>query len=465
MNPNKDYYDKITSATLSPQPSIQYQTPQEPPIYPISGLNQQMEQTMQLTQPEQQAQDIGSQLAALNQQLVGESTARAEAEKEQGIPLLTQTQNDLSSRLKALQNEALAIPMQLQQDSVGRGRTAQGLQPIQTAALRNNAIQALSVNSLLEASRGNLATAIDMVDRAVAQRFDPIREQIAAKSKNLEIILNSPAYSLAEKKRAYAQQEIQNAKQRAIEDQSANMKEIHNIAIMAQGNGADRDTVQRILSSRNPDDALLAANAFMQDPRLQLQLQQLRQNLYYDRLEREAALHPPTPGGPAPLGPITDQSAHDLSGVLASNKVGATTKTLIGTILGVLNAAEDMAKSSNGGQFPGISPLNVAIDYLPFRNALRQKGGTENLGYINGINLKIQQWASGAALTEAQTEQVARMTPNKNDTDANVRIKLNNLANFMQQQIKGALQAEGVQYEPSKIDYFSQPQTLEDIFK
>ena len=175
-----------------------------------------------MTQPEQQAQDLTSRLQSLNEALVGQSQYQAEQEQKFGIGELQKTQNDLSSQLKGLQNEALAIPISIQQDFQGRGATAGGVQPIQTARLRENAIRALSVSSLLEASRGNLALAIQQVDRAVSQKFDPIKEQIAVKMANLDLILKSPAYSLADKNRAERQKTIQDKKARDVARQESN---------------------------------------------------------------------------------------------------------------------------------------------------------------------------------------------------------------------------------------------------
>jgi len=237
VNPNKQWQENpnsITSASITSTPAIPYVTPKETPIFPVASINPV--DAMQQTVPEAQAQDANSMLQSLNKQLIGESTYRAEQERAQGIVEKQQSVNDLSSRLKALQNEALAIPLQLQQQAQGRGITAAGLQPHQTAALRNNAIQALSVNSLLEASRGNLTTAMDMADRAVKQRFDPIREQIAATQKNLQLIMESPAYSLADKKRAAQQQQLQEDRKRMLDNQEEDNKAAQAMAAAATKN-------------------------------------------------------------------------------------------------------------------------------------------------------------------------------------------------------------------------------------
>src|SRR3990167_728131 len=152
------------------------------------------------------------QLQAINESLLGKPAYQTEQEKIHGIPELEKAQTDLSSRLKALQNEALAIPLQLQEQFAGRGVTVGGLAPIQAGALRQNAIQSLGVSALLEASRGNITLAQDQVARAVNAKYDPLGAEQKAKLANLDLIVKDPATTLADKNRAIALQTIENKK-------------------------------------------------------------------------------------------------------------------------------------------------------------------------------------------------------------------------------------------------------------
>jgi hypothetical protein len=247
----------LSADSLTPQIPFNVAPVNNIPFYPVAGLDATPPLTM--TGPEQQSQDIINQIMALNTENTGQAAFQTQQETAQGIPELQKTQTDLSARLKALQNEALAIPMQLQQEATGRGITGGGLQPIQTAALRNNAIQALGISSLLEASRGNLTLAQDMVDRAVSQKFDPIKEQIAAKTANLNLIINSPAYSLADKNRAQAQLDIQNKKKADADTAAALMKDINAIAIEASKSGATPDVLNSIMSAKSLSEAIFYA--------------------------------------------------------------------------------------------------------------------------------------------------------------------------------------------------------------
>jgi hypothetical protein len=116
-------------------------------------------------------------------------------------------QNDvitgLNSQLTGLINESKAIPLQIQQNAQAGGAnvTKGGLAPIQTAQLRNNAIQALSVSSLIDASRGALDVAMKKVDRALEAKYGPLEEANKARLANLDLLSKDPALTREEKAR------------------------------------------------------------------------------------------------------------------------------------------------------------------------------------------------------------------------------------------------------------------------
>lgn len=164
--------------------------------------------------------------------------------------------------------------------------------------------------------------------------------------------------------------------------------------------------------------------------------------------------------------------ATTIASIAKHNKLSATTQAAISPILGVIDAAKTMADLNPNGSFGGINPANTIFDVkipftdigLPGREAFRSNAGIQNLNYINGINLKVQQWASGASLTTQQTKQVEKMVPQPDDTDANVQQKLSNLVNFMQQQIKSTLATNGVVYTPTTVDLFAGSKGLDQLF-
>ena len=218
----------IDSTALQPTPSLDFIQPESTQTYTAGEPPE-----LQLTKPEEEAQAGISEIQKLTQQLTGESTFRAEEEKTRGLEGLEKTQLDLSNQLKALAAEEKAIPIQLQQESEGRGITKGGLAPIQAGRLRENAIRALGVSSLLSASQGNLALAQQQIDRAVSNRFDPLKAERAAKIENLNLLIQSPAYSLADKNRAQKQLAFQQKQQRELGKQEDNAKIAQTMAAAA----------------------------------------------------------------------------------------------------------------------------------------------------------------------------------------------------------------------------------------
>lgn len=231
---------------------------------PTTPVNlQEITTPMEATTQETQQSDISQQLQDLNNKYLGKSAFTTQQETTQGIPDLIKTQNDLTSQYNTIKNEALQIPLQMQQQATGRGITAGGLAPLETARTRTNAIQALGINSLLESSKGNLATAQTLVDKAVKAKYDPITEQIDALTANLKLIKDDPATSLADKNRATAQLDIQEAKKAQIAKEKEDQTNIYNTANEAAKNGADALTLQKIQNTKTPMEALQYASTYL----------------------------------------------------------------------------------------------------------------------------------------------------------------------------------------------------------
>ena len=252
----------ITSETLNPQVPTNFITPDPTLTYPTSALNSDIPE-LQATDQETKDSSLTQQLMDLNNSLTGEQAFRTEQETRQGLPDLFKTQTELASRVTALKNEALAIPLQLQQESIGRGITAGGLQPIQTAAIRNNAIQALSASSLLEASRGNITLANDLVDRLVEQKFGPDKEKQKALTANLELVRNDPQTSLQDKNRANKQIALIKKQDAEIARQEETAKTIFSLATEIAERGADPKTLAKVQNATSIEEALNLAAPFL----------------------------------------------------------------------------------------------------------------------------------------------------------------------------------------------------------
>lgn len=78
----------------------------------------------------------------------------------------TQKQLDeVYGQINGLQTEAQAIPLQVQQDSEGRGRTEAGIAPIEGDLTRTNAIKALGLSARASVLQGRLGQAKQQMDR------------------------------------------------------------------------------------------------------------------------------------------------------------------------------------------------------------------------------------------------------------------------------------------------------------
>lgn len=229
----------INSDSIKPQTPIPYNSPVPTPAFNVSSIDTTTPTpAITATPKEMEADALSKKIQSLNDSFANKSVDQTAADTAAGIPDLQTTYDDLSTQLKGLQKEALAIPLQLQNDAIGRGVTTQALAGETAASQRENAVKALNVSVLLDSAQGKLTNAQAKADKAVAQKYDPIQAQITAAKSNLDLILNSAEYSVQDKNRAQAQLDIQNAKQRELDKQKTNYSTIQAMAAAAVKNAA-----------------------------------------------------------------------------------------------------------------------------------------------------------------------------------------------------------------------------------
>src|SRR3990167_463875 len=225
----------ISGAILSSQPVENFQTPENILNYPIQGL-------VPVGSEEKKANEISSIIQELNTASIGEGDYQAQQNEAQGVNKYAKEQRDLGIQIQNLVNQSLdldnqynyTVPNKMQEGAMGRGVTAGGLAPIQASELRKIQIQkgaiasqALTLKSPFEATQGRLSTAQYYADQAVKQKYEPLKMEVEVLTKNLEIILNSPAYSRETKDRAQKQKDVQDAKAKEIEKQEKATKDIY----------------------------------------------------------------------------------------------------------------------------------------------------------------------------------------------------------------------------------------------
>ncbi len=254
---------------------VNFQSPQETPPFDVSNLGTQTpNQTSaydQNTQPQQQASDLTKQIESLNQSLSGKAAFQTQQYQQQGFGTTTDAQGnlvavdpgmqDLQTQLNTLSNQAKAIPLQNQLNATGRGITAGGLAPMDTGALRNNAIQALNVQTLISARNGALGHAQMLVDIATQQKFGPQEQQLKADQANLQLIQNSPEYTNAEKKQAAQQAQIVAQQSAQLDLAKTNYANAQN-AVVEYAPVASAQQLQEMQKAQSPAEVATIANKY-----------------------------------------------------------------------------------------------------------------------------------------------------------------------------------------------------------
>lgn len=276
-------YDTITAKSLEPQNILTPVLPKITPIPEISSLqptidliNRQYDMPLPnenaIKQERTNVQDLISKLYGS----AGETSKKAQMEADPALQIKRQQVQDLSSQLNAIIAEQKTIPLQIQEMAKGQGVTAGGMAPIEVAQLRQNAIKALGISSLLFASQGNLTLALDQVDRAIKAEFEPLKSELEARRANLEMLMNDPAITREEQRRAdilRAQLDWQQKQQEKIE---SDRKSVLELAAKLGGYGVDNFILTKIQEAPSFDEAMSIAAPHMQNPEAKQALENAR---------------------------------------------------------------------------------------------------------------------------------------------------------------------------------------------
>jgi hypothetical protein len=369
------------------------------------------------------------------------SSEYAKLQKKQGIPdltkklqegnlMLTQMQNEYQLQNNTLEGQAIPEPFVIgQQNELAK-----------TASIKIGAQAAI-----VQALQGNLELAEHYVDKIIDLEYKDFTVKYEAQKYNLEAAKG--VLTKAE------------AKQAKILDFQLDMKRADYTTFLSTKketlsnmllNGASSAQIQAASISNDMETLLSAAGRYAVDPVAQsaLATDRLQRANIQSQIDERNRI-------------IDTQSGSDLSTIIANNKIGQGTKTKLADILGVINASEDLASARANGKFKGFYPGASLINAIT-PDAFKRKETIENEGYLDAINLKVQQWASGASLTSDQIKQVNKITPKKGDTDKGIKTKLNSLVNFMNTQARSQLQSEGIDYSPAKVDMFTNVNLLDE---
>lgn len=236
----------ITADSLNPVAPIKVATVDTPPPSGISGIDYTPTPEV-MTTPETDVQKRINDIMAGNELIAGKSAYQAGLEKaDTELAAQRKIESDYSAQLKTLQAEAKNIENRMQLGAEGRGITAAGLAPITASELRRNSIAANTVGAILAATQGKIAYSQSLIDKAVSDKFTPLEDAQKAKIANLEMIMKSPEYTIAEKNRASAQKLIEEKRTADIATQKANEAGVLSVATEAAKNGADSSVIEQI---------------------------------------------------------------------------------------------------------------------------------------------------------------------------------------------------------------------------
>ena len=172
-----------------------------------------------------------------------------EIERAGLVGLKTQEQ-DLFSQFQTqraefgnLDKEDVRIQEQLQQESVGRGRTVGGVAPLEAGRLRQNFLRktekAAEVNLTAAALAGvqnKILTAKSLIDLVIEQKFGQREKELEVKLKNIDLLLKDPLLDKAKEDRALARKAALEKEQRGEAAKKEEQKNIYNTYVTAGQN-------------------------------------------------------------------------------------------------------------------------------------------------------------------------------------------------------------------------------------
>lgn len=182
----------------------------------------------------------------------------------------------VTSRIRGLQRESQAIPLQVQEDFAGTGATDRGVQPITTGRLRENAIKALTQASIADAISSSIRgsqirydLAVEKANRAVELKYAPIEAEI--KDLQEQISLNKEyIIEPTEKKILEAQTRILNERQRLLEQEKTREQNLNAIMLDVAKNGGSPETISKIQNAKSVSEAISIAGDSLVTPNTQV---------------------------------------------------------------------------------------------------------------------------------------------------------------------------------------------------
>lgn len=313
-------------------------------------------------------------------------------------------------------------------------------------ALKTSEIGVLNAQAL--AKQGDIALAIETAQQAVDLKYAPYKDNIATWQAQYNAI--KPLLDKDEKKQGLAMELKGKMALEEIQKVADFQKDALKNAIQ---NNAPQSIISKINNAHTVDEITAVGSDYIVSPSDKLdlllkkaQINKINSEILDNTTDKTVSLSTATlPNGKPD---VVSEAAQVIDRYGGKSGVPSASSAL-----GVMASLQKLVLDNPNGQFIGSAPIKLAPGLTRGKDARSQR--IKNRVDIEGINLKVQQWASGAALTDKQTKQVMKMVPDSNDTDAKIREKINSLTNLMQQQVKSELASKGIDYTPTPVSYFS----------
>lgn len=383
---------------------------------------------------------------------------------------------DLGAQIKGLGRSNSAVPLKVQQNNLGTGATDAGVAPQTTGMLRENAIKALTLaseadvlGSQITNAESRLTRAKEKAQLAVDLKYKPIEAEIT-RLKDLLVLNKDYILDPAEKKRTEAMTIALNERERIINEKKVNEKDNTALMINANSQGAPKAIIDQarkmVANGAKASEVASVLGVYAGDYiGTQLKLKEMKlKDLEWKIKNNELLTFQGNALAQNADGSVitgsgsnaTDRNVGTIEQIIRRNakNIPDGAQTQIGTAIGVINSVKELVQANPDGKFVGMYPTAGFVGAIT-PDALKRDKTIANETALGAIELKVQQWASGASLTEAQTELVQGMVPKKGDTDNVVQQKVKALTDMMNSQVSAQLTSAGIKFRAEPSDYYS----------
>jgi len=331
-----------------------------------------------------------------------------------------------------------------------------------------------------EISRTNTSKLADLavIQMAVQGKFDSAKE-IADRSvqAKLEVQKNkrdAMLFMYTENKELFTKTEqrqfetSQRDRERKLNAEEKTLQRVSDLSIEALKNGASTSLVTKMQNAKTEAEAIAFGGQFIglldrQDKILDRKLKNAQIGKIYADMRSETSNGIITEKVQTLANQGSTTSNREIiASILTGKTVSTGTKGRLAPATAVMNAIDEFTEQRQSGVFIGMGFGGRIKESIKGIFNVKNKQAIENRQNIDGINLKVQQWASGANLSEQQTEQVNKLTPKAGDSDKTARIKFSGLYNYMLNQVESELLTDGVNINFASVNLFENRDLLQN---